>query len=282
MSSCNHDCKNCEQKCSKEGLLAQPNKRSRIKKIIAIASGKGGVGKSLVTSLLAVAMNKEGYKIGILDADITGPSIPKAFNTLGHVQGCEDGMLPNVSANNIKIISANNLIESSTTPICWRGSMISGAVKQFYSDVCWEDVDYLFVDMPPGTGDVPLTVYQSLPIDGVIIVSSPQDLVKMIVEKAIKMANMMDVKILGLLENMSYIKCPCCDEKIQVFGESKIDEIAKEYHLNVLAKLPIENNITKAIDNGTIENVELPDLSEAIKVLKELNNVKKLVKMHLK
>lgn len=260
MSECNHNCSTCSEKCDsreQESLLAKPNKDSKIKKIIGIVSGKGGVGKSLVTSMLAAQMNKKGYKIGVLDADITGPSIPKAFGLTDKIVGDEEVMYPSTTGHGTKIMSINLLLDEDTKPVVWRGPILANAVKQFYSDTNWGEVDYLFVDMPPGTADVPLTVFQSLPLDGIVIVSSPQDLVSMIVGKAVHMANMMKVKIVGVVENMAYIKCPCCENKIYPFGVSKIEDISQAYGLKPLASLPIDPLIATAVDNGKIEEFEL-------------------------
>ncbi len=257
MAECSHDCANCSEKCSKESLLAPMNKASKVKKVIGIVSGKGGVGKSLVTSMLAVTMRRRGYKTAILDADITGPSIPKAFGLkTGSVAGSELGMFPPVTATGIEIMSINLLMDEETKPVVWRGPVIAGTVKQFWSDVVWNEVDYMFVDMPPGTGDVPLTVFQSLPLDGIVIISSPQALVSMIVEKAVNMAKLMDVKVLGLVENYSYFKCPDCDKIIHPYGDSHIDDLAKAHGTEVLAKLPIDPELASLCDKGVIELFE--------------------------
>ena len=254
---CSHDCSNCSEKCSKESLLAPANQASNVKRVIGVVSGKGGVGKSLVTSMLAVAMQRRGYKTAILDADITGPSIPKAFGLkCGCVEGSDLGMFPPKTKTGIEVMSLNLLVDDETKPVVWRGPVIAGTVKQFWTDVVWNDVDYMFVDMPPGTGDVPLTVFQSLPIDGIIVVSSPQDLVSLIVEKAIKMADLMNIKVLGLVENYSYFKCPCCGEETKIYGESSIDALAKTYGVDVLAKLPIDPSLAKLCDKGIIELME--------------------------
>ena len=226
---------------------------STVRKVIAVVSGKGGVGKSLVTSAMAVEMNRRGYKTAILDADITGPSIPKAFGLNTHAKGSEFGILPETTKTGIDIMSVNLLLENTTDPVVWRGPVISGTVKQFWKDVIWTDVDYMFVDMPPGTGDVPLTVFQSIPLDGIIVVASPQELVSMIVEKAVKMAQMMNVPILGLVENMSYFKCPDCGKEHKIFGDSHIDEIAKDFDTRVLAKVPFDADLAKSVDTGTVE-----------------------------
>ena len=255
--NCSHNCESCGENCSertKENLLEKPNEMSHIKKVIGVVSGKGGVGKSLVTSLLAVQAQRKGYKTAILDADITGPSIPKAFGLHGHAEASEWGLFPVKTANGIEVMSLNLLMKNETDPVVWRGPLISGAVKQFWTDVVWGDVDYMFIDMPPGTGDVALTVFQSIPVDGVVIVASPQELVSMIVEKAVNMAKLMDVPVLALVENMSYITCPDCGKEIRVFGESHIDEIAEKHGVDTVAKLPIDPALAAACDAGTIEN----------------------------
>ena len=257
-SECNHDCSNCASGCAEKpkSLIVPCNKDSNIKKVIGIVSGKGGVGKSLITSYMSVLMNRKGYKTAILDADITGPSIPKAFGMNEKAVGTESGILPVITKNGTKIMSVNLLLESEAMPVLWRGPVIAGTVKQFWTDVVWEDVDYMFVDMPPGTGDVPLTVFQSLPLDGIIIVTSPQELVSMIVEKAVNMAKAMNVPILGLVENYSYLECGNCGERISIFGESHVDEIAKKYGLNVLGKVPMDAKIAKTVDKGAIEELD--------------------------
>ena len=255
--NCSHNCESCSENCSertKESLLEKPNEMSHIKKVIGVVSGKGGVGKSLVTSLLAVQAQRKGYKTAILDADITGPSIPKAFGLHGHAEASEWGLFPVKTANGIEVMSLNLLMKNETDPVVWRGPLISGAVKQFWTDVVWGDVDYMFIDMPPGTGDVALTVFQSIPVDGVVIVASPQELVGMIVEKAVNMAKLMDVPVLALVENMSYITCPDCGKEIRVFGESHIDEISQKHGVDTVAKLPIDPALAAACDAGTIEN----------------------------
>lgn len=259
MSSCNGNCSSCSSSdCSDrsaESLLASLNPHASVKKVIAVVSGKGGVGKSTVTSMLAVAMARKGRRVGVLDADITGPSAPTAFGVTECQGASEDGLYPALSRGGIQVMSINLLLDDPAAPVVWRGPVIAGAVKQFWTDVIWEDVDYLFVDMPPGTGDVPLTVFQSLPVDGVVIVTSPQDLVSMIVSKAVKMANMMHIPVLGFVENYSYLECPDCGKKIQVFGESHLDEIASGLGLPVLARLPIDPSIAAAYDNGLMETV---------------------------
>ncbi len=256
MSECNHDCSSCSSKCSeaeKQSLLAKPHELSSVKKVIAVISGKGGVGKSMTTSLLSVLFNRKGYKTAVLDADITGPSIPKAFGITSKATGNQIGIYPVASKTGIEVMSINLLLENETDPVIWRGPVIGGTVKQFWTDVIWSDVDYMFVDMPPGTGDVPLTVFQSLPIDGIIVVTSPQQLVSMVVEKSVKMAEMMNIPVLGIIENYSYLKCPDCNKEIKVFGESNIDEIAKQHNLEVLGKIPIDPIIPSLADKGTIE-----------------------------
>lgn len=247
-----------------------PHPRSYVKKMIAVVSGKGGVGKSLVTSLLGVNMNCHGFKTAILDADVTGPSIAKAFGVSGRPTAEENGMYPIKSKNGVEIMSINFLLENPSDPVIWRGPVISGAVSQFWSDVIWEDEDFMFIDMPPGTGDVPLTVFQSLPIDGIIIVTTPQDLVSMVVEKAVKMAEMMNIPILAFVENMSYITCPHCGEKHSVFGESKIDEIAQKYGVEVVAKLPIDPRLAQLCDEGRIEEFQENNLHKVVKMLRSL------------
>ncbi len=262
MSECTHNCSTCSSAsgCSskaKESLLAPQNSYSNVKHVIGVVSGKGGVGKSLVTSMLAVTMNRRGYTTAILGADITGPSIPKAFGLkTGCIEGSEMGMFPAKTKTGIEVMSLNLLVVEEAKPVVWRGPVIAGTVKQFWTDVVWNDVDYMFVDMPPGTGDVPLTVFQSLPLDGIVVVSSPQDLVSLIVEKALNMAKLMNVNVLGLVENYSYYKCPCCGEVAHIYGESKIDELASSFNLDILAKLPIDSALAKLCDKGIIELME--------------------------
>ena len=256
MSECTHNCSTCSQNCSsreQESLLEKPHELSKIKKVIGVVSGKGGVGKSLITSLLAVSMKRRGFNTAILDADITGPSIPKAFGLKERAQGTEQGILPCTTKTGIEVMSVNLLLENETDPVVWRGPVIAGTVKQFWSDVIWNDVDFMFVDMPPGTGDVPLTVFQSIPVDGIVIVASPQELVGMIVEKAVKMASLMNIPVLGFVENMSYFECPDCKKRHNIFGESHIDEIAEVHAVDTVAKLPINNKLAAAVDAGTIE-----------------------------
>ena len=267
---CDHNCSNCSSKCDIKDLREKPHYMSSVKKVIGVVSGKGGVGKSLVTSLLAITMNQRGYKTGVLDADITGPSIPKIFGIKGKAQGIPEGLVPSESKKGIKVMSSNLLLENDTDPVIWRGPVIAGLVKQFWTEVIWEDVDYLFVDMPPGTGDVPLTVFQSIGVDGIVIVTSPQELVSMIVEKAVNMAKMMDIEVLGIVENMSYIECPDCKKHISVFGESKIEEVAKKHGLEVIGKLPIDPQFASLCDKGELENIKINYLDKANDILESL------------
>ena len=267
--SCSHDCGSCSASCSERetDFTEKLHEMSSVKKVIGIVSGKGGVGKSLVTSMLAVSMKRKGFNTAILDADITGPSIPKAFGVKEKAESNEFGLLPVRTKTGIDIMSVNLLLENDTDPVVWRGPVIAGVVKQFWSDVIWNDVDFMFIDMPPGTGDVPLTVFQSIKVDGIIIVTSPQELVSMIVSKAVKMAQMMNIPILGLVENMSYFKCPDNDKEYKIFGESHIEEIAKQYDLEVLAKLPIDPKMAGACDKGVIElfdNNSVDDLANML------------------
>ena len=266
--NCTGSCGSCKADCasrqpSKEDLLEPANKYSKIKRVIGVVSGKGGVGKSFVTSYLSVCMQKKGYQTAILDADITGPSIPKSFGIKGKVSNGPRGIVPAESENGTKVMSINLLMDKEDAPVIWRGPVIAGAVKQFWTEVAWGNVDYMFVDMPPGTGDVPLTVFQSLPLDGIIIVTSPQELVSMIVKKAVNMANAMDIPILGIVENYSYVQCDCCGKKMSVFGESHVDEVAQECELKVLAKLPLDSAIAKQVDAGKIEELDADYLEEA-------------------
>ena len=272
MSSCNGNCSSCSASCGdrkKESLLASLNPKSTVKKVIAVVSGKGGVGKSTVTSMLAVSMARLGYKVGVLDADITGPSAPTAFGVKECQGATEEGLYPALSRGGIQVMSINLLLDDPASPVVWRGPVIAGAVKQFWTDVIWEDVDYLFVDMPPGTGDVPLTVFQSLPVDGIVIVTSPQDLVSMIVAKAVKMAEMMKIPVLGFVENYSYLQCPDCGKKIQVFGKSHLDEVAAQFNLPILAQLPIDPAVAEAYDNGLMETVNTDVLADAVEAVKK-------------
>ena len=273
MSDCSGNCASCGESCAdrkQESLLAEANPNSHVKKVIAVVSGKGGVGKSTVTSMLAVAMQKLGKKAAILDADITGPSIPKAFGLHEPIEAGEGGMIPADTPEGIQVMSINLLLPDETDPVLWRGPILAGAVKQFWTDVCWGDVDYLFVDMPPGTGDVALTVFQSLPIDGILVVTSPQDLVQMIVGKAVKMARMMNVPIYGFVENYSYFRCPDCGKTHKIFGESKLDEVALSYSIPVLARLPIDPETAKLFDAGKMAEVNLEPVAAAATLLSRL------------
>ncbi len=273
--SCSHNCSSCSSNCGERtaeqtDFHEKPHAKSSIKKVIGIVSGKGGVGKSLVTSLLAVQSQKNNHHTAILDADITGPSIPKAFGIKDRPLGGEDGMLPVKSATGIDVMSLNLLLENDTDPVVWRGPVIAGAVKQFWTDVIWQDVDFMFVDMPPGTGDVPLTVFQTLPVDGIVVVASPQELVGMIVEKAVKMANMMNIPVIALVENMSYFKCPDCGTEHHIFGESRIDSIAKKFDIDTICKLPIDPNLATATDCGQIEKADSSLLKPIIEKIEKL------------
>ena len=252
--ACNQDCSSCQSKCSKADFRAKANPFSQVKHVIGVVSGKGGVGKSLVTGLMAVEMRRRGYKTAVLDADITGPSIPKMFGVSEKAMGTEDGIIPAETSQGTRMMSINLLLENDTDPVVWRGSLISGTVQQFWTDVMWGDVDYMFVDMPPGTGDVPLTVFQSLPVDGILIVTSPQELVEMIVSKAVNMARMMDITVLGLVENMSYMLCPDCGKKLYPFGQGHTIEIAEQFGLPLLAQLPIDPAVAASCDAGRIED----------------------------
>ncbi|WP_418494356.1 P-loop NTPase [Enterocloster sp.] len=278
MSECNHDCGSCSANCEsrttdKTSFLEALAPESKVKKVIGIVSGKGGVGKSLVTSMLAVSMNRKGHHTAILDADITGPSIPMAFGVADERPAVTpDGrlMIPAKSLEGVEIMSANLLLENATDPVIWRGPVIAGAVKQFWTETLWQDVDYMFVDMPPGTGDVPLTVFQSLPVDGIIIVTSPQELVSMIVAKAVNMAKKMDIPILGVVENMSYLECPDCKKHIHVFGESHVGQAAQENGLKVLAQIPIDPKIAQMVDGGRVEYIEMPWFEKAAEAVEAL------------
>jgi len=268
--NCSGNCESCQESCADrkpESLLAEANPQSHVKKVIAVVSGKGGVGKSTVTSMLAVAMTKLGYRTAVLDADITGPSIPKAFGLRTQASATDDGILPAQTEGGIKVMSINLLLENESDPVVWRGPVLAGAVKQFWTDVCWGDVDYMFVDLPPGTGDVPLTVFQSLPIDGVIVVTSPQALVAMIVSKAVNMARMMNVPLYGFVENYSYLDCPDCGRRIEVFGKSGLDEIALFYSLPVLARLPIDPAVAARFDAGEMEKADVSALLPAAELI---------------
>lgn len=275
MSECTHNCDTCSAACSsKESKIEKLKlgKGCKIKKIIGVSSGKGGVGKSFVTSLLASALNKKGFKVGILDADILGPSIPKSFGILEkNILANEDGlMIPRESVKGIKIMSSNLLLENDSEPIIYRGSLIAGVLEQFYTQVYWGELDFLFIDMPPGTGDVPLTTYQSIPIDKVVVVTSPQNLVSMIVEKSINMAQMMNIDILGVIENMSYVVCPKCEEKIEIFGKSDLDDVLKDKSVDMLAKLPMRVEYAKMIDEGMVDEIDIPELDDTIEKLSVL------------
>ena len=268
MAECNHDCASCQSKCSEAtSLLAPQNAGSNVKHVIGVVSGKGGVGKSLVTGLMATLLKRRGYATAVLDADITGPSIPRMFGVHEKAMGCDEGILPAESKTGVKLMSINLLLEHDTDPVVWRGALIAGTVKQFWTDVLWGDVDFMFVDMPPGTGDVPLTVFQSLPVDGVVIVTSPQDLVQMIVKKAYNMARQMNIPVLGVVENYSYLICPDCGRKISVFGESHIDEAAKELNLPVLGKMPIDAGLSEAVEQEKFYQVSNEYLAAAVNKL---------------
>ncbi|MCH3972340.1 MAG: Mrp/NBP35 family ATP-binding protein [Oscillospiraceae bacterium] len=274
MSECTHDCSTCGQSCGErkepQSLIQQPNAKSSIKKVIGVVSGKGGVGKSLVTAMMAVLLHRRGFHTGVLDADITGPSIPKAFGIHGRAMMQDQCILPCKSKTGIDVMSVNLMLENETDPVVWRGPIIANMVTQFWTDVLWKDIDFLFVDMPPGTGDVPLTVFQSIPIDGILIVTSPQELVSMIVAKAVTMANMMNVPIIGVVENMSYVQCPHCGEKIAVFGQSHLEETAKEHNLKVLAHGPLDPQIAAKIDKGQAEEIDAPWLDQTADAVQQL------------
>ncbi len=272
MSGCRGNCSSCGSDCADrkaESLLAKLNEKASVKKVIAIVSGKGGVGKSTVTAMTAVAMARKGKRVAVLDADITGPSVPTAFGVNECRAATQDGIYPALTTTGIQVMSINLLLDNNTDPVVWRGPVIGGAVKQFWTDVMWEDVDYMFVDMPPGTGDVPLTVFQSLPVDGIVIVTSPQDLVSMIVSKAVKMANMMHIPVLGFVENYSYLECPDCGKQINVFGESKLDAVAAEFGLPVLARLPIDPKVAERYDNGQMEDVNTEPVAPVIEAVEK-------------
>ena len=273
MSECTHDCSSCSQNCSSRNAAPAkeaPHKISSIKKVIGIVSGKGGVGKSMTCAMMADSMARQGYGTAVLDADITGPSIPKLFGVHGQAVCDENGIWPAETPKGTKLMSVNLLLDDEESPVVWRGPVIAGAVKQFWTDVIWQDVDYMFVDMPPGTGDVPLTVFQTLPVDGIIVVASPQELVSMIVAKAVKMAQMMNVPILGVVENMSYVKCPDCGKEIKIFGESHVNEIAAKYGLPVLARMPIDPKLASLADAGKIEEFEGDYLDVAVRAVAAL------------
>ena len=277
--NCDNNCSSCSENCNERtaeqtDFTAKLHELSTVRNVIAVISGKGGVGKSLVTSMLAVKMKTEGYNVAILDADITGPSIPKAFGIKEKVYGNELGLIPAKSSTGIEIMSVNLLLENETDPVVWRGPLIGGTVKQFWSDVVWKDIDFMFIDMPPGTGDVSLTVFQSLKVDGIVVVTSPQELVSMIVSKAVKMANLMHIPIIGLVENMSYLECPDCGKKIELFGKSHTDEAARSHGLELLARMPVSTVIAEACDSGEIEKVQTDYFNELAKKFIELEESK--------
>ena len=267
MSECSHDCGSCGENCAQRDMHKAPHELSKIKKVIGVVSGKGGVGKSLTTAMLAVLAERNGFRAAILDADITGPSIPKMFGITEKATGTELGILPAMSKKGIEIMSMNLLLEEDTDPVIWRGPVIAGAVLQFWTDVIWNDVDYMFVDMPPGTGDVPLSIYQSIPLDGIVIVTTPQDLVSMIVLKAAHMAEKMNIPILGVVENMSYVQCPDCGKKIEIFGESKAAAMAAQIGCKNVARVPFDGALTKCADNGLIELFEGEYLDELFRAI---------------
>ena len=267
MSECSHDCGSCGENCAQRDMHKAPHELSKIKKVIGVVSGKGGVGKSLTTAMLAVLAERNGFRAAILDADITGPSIPKMFGITEKATGTELGILPAMSKKGIEIMSMNLLLEEDTDPVIWRGPVIAGAVLQFWTDVIWNDVDYMFVDMPPGTGDVPLSIYQSIPLDGIVIVTTPQDLVSMIVLKAAHMAEKMNIPILGIVENMSYVQCPDCGKKIEIFGESKAAAMAEQIGCKNVARVPFDGALTKCADNGLVELFEGEYLDELFRVI---------------
>ncbi len=267
--TCNHDCENCNQECDVPHT-EQPHKLSRIKRVIAVMSGKGGVGKSAVTAMLSVAMQKKGYSCAVLDADITGASVPKMFGVSGGIEGDENGIYPAKSEKGMRLISSNLLLEHETDPVIWRGPIIAGMVKQFWTDVIWGDVDYMFIDCPPGTGDVPLTVFQSIKVGGIVVVATPQDLVSMIVEKAVNMANMMKIPVLGIVENMSYVVCPHCGDKINIYsasGKTGTAKVAEKFSLPMLAEVPYDAKIVTASDGGKIEELDVDYLDAAADII---------------
>ncbi len=275
-NECTHDCSTCGLDCpskkNPESLLEPANRFSKIKKVIGVVSGKGGVGKSMVTSLLALTMRRRGYNVSIMDADITGPSIPKAFGLkCGGAEGDENGIIPPATATGIKVMSVNLLLDNEATPVIWRGPVIAGTVKQFWTDVVWGYNDIMFIDMPPGTGDVPLTIFQSIPLDGIVIVTSPQELVSMIVSKAVNMANMMNIPVVGLVENMSYVECPDCGKRINIFGESATEKIANEYGLKLLDRMPISPELAHMCDSGRIEMTPRDWLTNAADEIEKLS-----------
>ena len=268
MSECTHDCASCKEKCaSPEIQVEKPNKLSSVKKVIGVVSGKGGVGKSLVSALLASGLTKKGYRTAVLDADLTGPSIPKVFGLQEKAEGCEDGILPALTRDGVQVMSINLLLEDPGDPVVWRGPVIAGTVKQFWTDVIWSDVDFMFVDMPPGTGDVPLTVFQSLPVDGIVVVASPQELVGMIVEKAVAMADLMHIPVLGLVENMSFFRCPDCGHEHRIFGESHADEIAARHGIPVVCRVPLDAQLSALMDLGSMEQMQEDALLPLVETL---------------
>ena len=273
MSECTHDCSTCGENCPSRGepqsFLKSLNPYSSVKKVIAVVSGKGGVGKSLVTSLLASEMQRRGHRCAVLDADITGPSIPKSFGITQKAMGTDEYLIPVTTPSGMQIMSINLILEDDTAPVVWRGPVIAGAVTQFWTDVLWQDVDYMFVDMPPGTGDVPLTVFQSLPIDGVVIVTTPQDLVSMIVAKAVNMAGMMNIPVLGIVENMSYFQCPDCGEKHNIFGDSKVEQVAESFDIKHFVRLPIDPVVATMVDAGEVESVPGDEIAPMADVIEQ-------------
>ena len=272
--TCSHNCEGCSSNCAErekpESFRIEPNAKSKIRRIIGVVSGKGGVGKSFVTSILASEMQRRGHHAAVMDADITGPSMGKVFGITEKMYGDGEVAYPAKTKSGIQVVTTNMMLEQDDQPVIWRGPIVAGVIRQFYQEVYWEDVDYMFVDMPPGTGDVPLTVFQSLPLDGIIVVASPQDLVSMVVEKAINMADMMHVKILGLIENMSYVECPDCGRKIQVFGPSHIEEVAQKHGLEVLARIPLREDNALYSDRGDIEDLKVPEISRAADLIEKL------------
>ncbi|MBR4702535.1 MAG: Mrp/NBP35 family ATP-binding protein [Oscillospiraceae bacterium] len=266
---CSGSCEGCSGSCSQQDLRSQANPQSHVKRVIGVVSGKGGVGKSLITSLSAVMMQRRGYKTGVLDADMTGPSIPLGFGIHTRAQANAFGILPSMSEKGIGVMSVNLFLDEETEPVIWRGAIVANTVKQFWTDVVWGDVDYLFVDMPPGTGDVPLTIFQSLPVDGILVVASPQELVGMIVTKAVRMAQMMDIPILGVVENMSWFQCDKCGEKHYIYGKGRLEEAAAKYGLKILARLPIRPDVAAAVDAGKVEDVDFPEMEEVAAGIEE-------------
>lgn len=265
MSDCSKGCDTCDKSCKDRSMLVSPNVHSKIKKVVAVVSGKGGVGKSLVSGLTAAMIAKQGKNVAVLDADITGASIARMFGINNRAMASEEGIIPCTSKGGIKVISANMFLENDSDPVLWRGPIIASMVQKFWKEVVWGDVDYMFIDMPPGTGDVPLTVFQSIKVDGILVVTTPQDLVSMIAQKAVKMANMMNIPILGIVENMSYIQCTGCQEKIYLYGQSQINKVAQKYNLKVLANIPIVSQLAQSIDKGETELVEAEYMNELVK-----------------